>query len=357
MVGLVQQGKQFETEPSAKHAGLSSLRRIEAKGPPRQGTDSPALPLLWRWRALSEGALCRLLDRAGREWFLEKSARFQALLREQDGDQLLYSGTLEALGYSRNREPFLELARRLPWSALRRLGLEASPDERVSRLEELLLEVAGLRPGGSLHEDWSLAQPPLIWCFAGVRPANQPHRRIAGAARLLGRYIESGLLPTLQPTVTGGKFAEVRRAFTVVDGWTLVGRQRAADIVVNVALPLLHANAVAEGDTAMAMACLRLAKGAPRLEENEITREMAALLQLPTRVITVSAYRQQGLIHLYRSLLRQGVSSEGRSPLLKERRSLYRGLLRQGVSSEGRSPLLKERRSSYYMGGAPRSLS
>ena len=124
--------------------------------------------------------------------------------------------------------------------------------------------------------------------------------------------------------MTGGKFADVRRAFTVVDGRsTLVGRQRAADIVVNVVLPLLHAGAVAERKTAMAMACLRLAKGAPRLEENEITREMADLLRLPARVITVGAYRQQGLIHIYRGLLRQGVSSEGRSPLLKERRSLY----------------------------------
>ena len=172
VVGLVQQGEQLETGPSAKHAGLSWLRRIEAKGPILEKTHSPALPLLRRWRALPEEALCRLLDRAGRERFLEKSARFQALLRERDGEQLLYSGTLEALGYSRNREPFLELARRLPWSALRRLGLEASPDERVSRLERLLLEVAGLWPGGSLHEDWSalprlFPAPPTVRAKSG----------------------------------------------------------------------------------------------------------------------------------------------------------------------------------------------
>jgi hypothetical protein len=59
-----------------------------------------------------------LLDRAGDARFRQKSARYQALLREQDPDQTLYEGICEALGYRHNQQPFLKLAQRSPCRAL-----------------------------------------------------------------------------------------------------------------------------------------------------------------------------------------------------------------------------------------------
>jgi hypothetical protein len=68
---------------------------------------------------------------------------------------VLYSRTLEALGYSRNQAPFLELARRLPWTAVQEAGL---PREREQR------ETNG---------------PGLVPCVGGAtgQPARPSHRR------------------------------------------------------------------------------------------------------------------------------------------------------------------------------------
>ena len=249
---------------------------------------SIGMPLLRRWRALPTDRLRDLLDRAGCERFQEKSARFRTLLRSEGGEQALYSRTLEALGYSRNRAPFLELSRRVPWAVLLETGLNTPLDQRASRIEGLLLEASGLRGSASRGTPIS----PSAWCFAGIRPANQPGRRIAGAARLLTRYVDTGLLPALLPLIAGGTFQEVRRAFTVSgNDSTLIGKGRAVEIVVNVVLPFFHAWASTERDAALATCCLNLAQAAPRLEENELTREMATLLDLPTRNILLGALR------------------------------------------------------------------
>ncbi len=59
--------------------------------------------------------------------------------------------------------------------------------------------------------------------------------------------------------------------------------------------------------------------GAPRLEENELTREMTVLLDLPVRTIPLGALRQQGLMHLYQRLLKgASASPEGSEPLQRE---------------------------------------
>ena len=295
VVGLIQQGREAESAGTGVSTGM---------------------PLLRRWRALPTDRLCELLDHAGRERFLEKSARFHTLLRSEGGEQVLYSRTLEALGYSRNRTPFLELAKRLPWPVLQRVCRGIPLDQRVSKVEGLLLEAAGLRGGASRGTSMS----PSARCVAGTRPANQPGRRIAGAARLLTHYIDTGLFPALLPLIAGGTFQEVRRAFTVsgYDG-TLIGKGRAVEIVVNVVLPLFHTWAVMEREKTLAARCLYLAERSPRLEENELTREMAVLLELPTRNILLGALRQQGLMHLYHWLLKGAYASpEGSEPLQRE---------------------------------------
>ena len=311
-----------------------------------QSTDATglSLPLLQRWRSLATQHLSRLLGEAGRKRFLEKSARFQSLLRPEDQEQLLYSRTLEALGYSQNRQPFLELANRLPWSLVREVGNSTSPGERIPVMEGLLRRTAGLPctrqlPGELTRVEaaLSLLNPPLQrllagiapmapspWCFAGVRPPNQPHRRIAGAARLLARYVDSGFVPLLLPLVAGQELQKLRHAFTTVEGPTsFVGPQRALDIVVNVVLPLFHARAILARDHTLAGSCLRLYDGAPRLEGNEFTREMATLLQIPARNIVIGALRQQGLMHLYQRLLQQGTPAIRGSSLLREEGCIY----------------------------------
>lgn len=287
----------------------------------------PEATARWRlqeWRGLSQARLRLLLDQAGERRFLDRSARLQAELRHEDIEELLYRGMLEALGYSQNRGPFLELGRRLPWRTVRSAGLGLSQELRLPAITRWMMAGAGLLPKSSL----ALAGPlrritplePGAWCFAGVRPANRPDRRIAGAAVLLARHLDTGWLAGFLPLVQEASVNPLGSTLTVVqDGVTLVGRSRALDMAVNVILPMVHAWCVVNDNPELARSCLTLYQVTPRLADNEITREMAKLLRRGALSIGGGARRQQGLLHLYRLLLNGALASPDEESATRER--------------------------------------
>ena len=295
------------TVPVAELDSLDSKRQPLPE-PAQKRTVDAAFSQLQRWRSLSWEQLGQLLDQAGERRFLNKSTAFQTALGQDDAEELLYQGILEALGYSRNREPFRELAQRLPWRMVRNIVRAVPRRSRVLAMRHLLLSVAGL-PGetpatteeaafsrgdpGSLH---ITPMEPSAWCFAGVRPVNQPRRRLEGAAALLAGYLDTGLLPGFLSLARDRDATALRNALTVVESRvTLIGKGRALDMAVNVVLPLLHAWGLLRGDRALADSCLCLYRKAPRLAENEITREMAALLLgLPDHTPSVAGMYQAG---------------------------------------------------------------
>lgn len=297
---------------------------------------SPAgarLPLLQRWQRLPADELATLLDRAGDERFLSRSSRFRAEIAKEgwakdSWDELCYRGIMEAMGYSRNRRQFIDLAHRLPWRAIREATAALEARQRGPAIQDLLMRAAGLQsaPNGKRfpQDPATVPMDPSAWCYAGVRPANQPHRRIAGAAALQARHVEEGLLASLAPLALGPRLSPLLGAFAVSgpDG-TLIGRSRALDMVVNAVLPLLHARARMEGDQALADTCMRLYRSAPRLADNEITREMAALLhlqrgRLQPELRGMGAARQQGLLHLYGLMLQSGDSANANALQIRE---------------------------------------
>ena len=101
-----------------------------------------------------------------------------------------------------------------------------------------------------------------------------------------------------------------------------IGPGRAREIAVNVALPLLHSWAGVRRDAELAARCLELYRSFPKLQDNEITREMKRLLSPEIEAIDAgSARRHQGLIHLYKTMAGRlravGAGHTGRAP--KER--------------------------------------
>ena len=78
-----------------------------------------------------------------------------------------------------------------------------------------------------------------------MRPANHPWRRVAGAAVLLARYLESGLVAGLQQAAESGRPSRLTSALVVgkgeAGGRSLIGPGRARDLAVNVVLPFFHA--------------------------------------------------------------------------------------------------------------------
>ena len=294
-----------------------------------------------------------VLDEEGVLRFLGKAAALAGDAAALGPEQALYRALLEALGYSKNREPFSKLAQRLPLEALRSMVAGKPPEQRQSLLQALLFGAAGLLPsqrGLQIQADpevqeleglWASYRQegltPLDWQFFRVRPENAPPRRIAAAAALVQRFLSGGLvegLAGLMAADQGPSPVQARTALAVtVEDWywaqhvdfgrrwrfnpTRMGGSRAADMVVNVVLPFFHSWAERRSDSRLRERCLELYRDHPPLSPNAITRQMERIL-LPDgagKVVT-SALRQQGLIGLYKKrclgLLCEGCALGGR---------------------------------------------
>lgn len=258
-----------------------------------------------------------LLDRAGDVRFLGKSSWYGKLLAEQDPDQTLYEGLLEALGYRHNQQPFLTLAGRAPYRALERAAKGLPPEEQVRVIQSWLLKLSGLLPENKAdavslpRRGFGRAMSGREWHCFRVRPANHPRRRIAGAARLMARFLDQGLVNGLTTLTKVKHPKDLTSALTVASGLeggpAYIGQERARDLAVNVVLPFAYARAVLQDDAQRAQRCLDLYHQWGKLQENEITSEMAERLLDPSWSKVVStARRQQGLLHLQRLLAGAG---------------------------------------------------
>ena len=238
-------------------------------------------------------------------------------VKEQDQEQTLYEGILEGLGYNQNRQPFLKLAGRAPYAALRRAALDLAPARRAQAIQDWLTALSGLAPRreapllpfpkARLRTGLGLAMLAREWHCFRIRPSNHPLRRISGAAGLLNRFLEPGLVAGLSSVVQAAKPRELTLALTVPSGLggdlACVGTARARDLAVNVVLPFLHSLDQMRGEAGGDQAHLELYRRFGKLQDNELTREMAGQLVGPAWAGLVdTARRQQGLLHLQQLL-------------------------------------------------------
>ena len=327
-----------------------------------------------------------ILDRAGDSRFLGKRDAFLAFLKEEDQEQVLYQGLMETLGYSQNRGPFLELAARVPYSLLTVLATGSPGEERVNRIQKLLLTAAGFLASATR----SKAMGRDRWHLFRIRPQNHPRLRIMGMAHLLDLFLpptedsapeltgrnRQGVAPeglgkfpargqdrkplevagstenvlppwanlglvegmahlvrtSSSPGVDRGPWRVIENALTGIrppipgkngaregtKAQAHIGKGRARDMAVNCVLPYLHALAHLTGDGQLGDLSLRVYRGFPGLQENEITREIRRqLFSCPPLVsvdvpkvlndrgdkvwknLVCNARRQQGLLHLH----------------------------------------------------------
>jgi len=288
------------------------------------------------------------LDKEGEKRFLAKAARFQTDLAQMEASQSLYQGIMGALGYSKNKLPFLELARRLPLQILESMTRNGISDEECGlRQQALLLGIAGLLPSqrqeghrknrlddrwiDRLESQWTSfhhtgTMPPNAWHLFKVRPNNSPIRRLVAMSHLIVRYREKGIFEGLvnllkeMPVGRGYRKLEKGLLVTTSGYWashfdfgsgnrirspTLLGSGRAADIIVNVLLPFTFAWSQFTSQTELERKALDLYHCYPKLAVNSVERHMMAQLGLSNSLVN-SAQRQQGLIHIYNSLCTQG---------------------------------------------------
>ena len=82
-------------------------------------------------------------------------------------------------------------------------------------------------------------------------------------------------------------------------------KRYATHIIVNVLLPFAAAWGRLTSRTGLAVKALDLYRRYPRLCENTVERHMVNQLKI-SRYLVNSAQRQQGLIHIYKTLCAQG---------------------------------------------------
>ncbi len=280
--------------------------------------------------------ICEALDAAGDARFLAKSKGFAMDMQRSDADEVVYLALMDALGYASNRKPFRTLAQRVPYRSLAALRTEP-PSVRLAALKAMLLGASGLmrrlericpdedavelrRMRRHLRKVRAVRQSD--WRLFRLRPANHPLRRIVGAAHILERCLDRGVAATLAGDLLDGG---VRALSKRLEAPPYIGRGRARDMLVNVALPFLHAYASAgvrlphraHKDAGMDdMDALRqVARDCyaahPALQENEITREMRRICGID-RKVRLKARQQQGLMHLYNTRVRRATELNGR---------------------------------------------
>lgn len=243
-----------------------------------------------------------VLDKAGDARFRAKAGKMLRRLTHAAAGQVLYEGIMEALGYAKNKAPFLELSRLVNLKSVESVTGSSLPDQEcVNLLQRLLMGAAETISG---------------WNTFKVRPGNSPARRIMAICRLLVRFRARGLLTLTERIVNADnaarKYSLLEKALVVTasgsrDGnsFTLLGPGRAADIVVNVLLPFSYALGRAEGRPKLKRKALELYRDCPGEISNSIVRHMTGQLGLQAKDVN-TARRQQGLLHIHRGGCIQG---------------------------------------------------
>ena len=189
------------------------------------------------------------LEELGVERFFTKSAGFRLDLDAgASSDQTMYQGVMEAMGYARNRKPFLALSRAAPLSLFAPLDDEPRRTaefgvfaalvtvgnvlERVAPPERIQIRkvasMLGVRPRLSVR-DWSMFR---------VRPSADPVNRMRAMAFILAAGLGEGLSERMQAVFECGGTNGLVRA---VSDAPHIGRGFALVITSNVLLPCLYA--------------------------------------------------------------------------------------------------------------------
>jgi len=272
-----------------------------------------------------------LLRQAARVRFERKARELEARAKEAGWEQSLWEGLLRALGYKQNIWPMQRIGELLP-----RLQ---SPTGSVAAWQARLLGVAGLLPADisragpepylrGLWDHWwreresfsDVVLPRGLWRFNGLRPANQPQRRLALAAHWMST---NDFFPRLEGWFTAEK-TEASPAGSLLaclqapedDFWSwhwglrtarlgqpqpLLGATRVTDLAVNVILPWFWMRAQAGRNEPLRKLAEERYRTWPAAQDNAVLR--LARRRLLGRAGSAGmnlAASQQGLLQIVR---------------------------------------------------------
>jgi len=244
--------------------------------------------------------------------------------KKSNWERLFFEFTLEALGFSKNKEQFLKFAYLLDYDKIKNDKVEGL------ELEALFFGSAGFLSGlrykddyiDAVKECWELIKekykPSVMnsaeWNFFRLRPQNFPTIRMAFAVSLFGEIVSNNFFKRLILCFEKSKNSkkDVKELFASIElplywqnhyvfgkpvktGIKSIGDERIFDIITNVVLPLLYAYAVKFEKIDLNNKVLEYYTTTKEKHENEITRVM----QKQTCFIAKTISDYQGLIHLH----------------------------------------------------------
>ena len=255
--------------------------------------------------------------------------------RKELWEQILYEGLMEGLGYSKNREPFIQLAQN---AALEKIGEWEARIENFN-LEACLFGIAGLlradrnvknpesrRYVRILRKQWKIIRPhyrgaimsEAEWRFFPARPSNLPPLRIAAAVQLIHSIRHNDLFRRIVQLLKSPeiKESELLRMLQIEtnDFWkrhysfqhpssssmavTALGEARMRELLVNTIFPVALLYARIFKDPAVREHVHALLRSSPACEENSIVRTIESQV-VRRRFLLNTAAVQQGAIQLY----------------------------------------------------------
>ncbi len=303
-----------------------------------------------RLQQLTGSDFGKFLDAAGDWRILDKARRFLVAFKRDDVQEVFYRMLMEAFGYVRNRAPFSRVAYALPLQSLAIQNGSGSIAETRERLLGQFAAVAGLLPELSGRHDGETAafaqrlretsvEPARgalsrsDWTRKGVRPANQPIRRLAAAANFLAKcrakkpldFFVEAVNVLSDRTPDKKRAGKVREAMIehIADGpdhyfhyhYTigakrlasrreLVGKQLAITIIVNVVVPAILAISKKTGNGLQETALHNLYRHIPKQADDNITKFVKTRILDPEQARLVNtARRQQALYQIYNDLV------------------------------------------------------
>ncbi len=295
----------------------------------------------------------KILEHWGLERLRLKKERF---LEERDFfqfNELLYQGFCEALGYSKNREPFLKMSLLVPinivWDVLNRCS--GNKPETLLQIQGLFFGASGLLTQSeqnlqslpvevtqfiqrlkfywsNINENYSLGEMKSVeWQFFRLRPMNFPTIRIAGLCKLILSHHQQGLLEPILELFRDLKhspqkiFACLQHQFEIKSfgfwrnhfhlgepvsslvhkDFKIIGKSKAREIVVNVVLPVVTAYAEESENLELLDLVNLVYLSSPVLDSNHLTKRLSQQLNFNGNnrsALKLTACHQQGMIHL-----------------------------------------------------------
>jgi hypothetical protein len=260
-------------------------------------------------------------ERAGDRRMQNKVTAMSGELSLHPPSQVLYAGVLDALGFSRNREPMAEIAARMPIDQLIAALSDRAGIDRFWTTAGLLLGIGGflpLSPGyasigrlepdqtGRVERAWresgaawhGLEVSPGLWSMARVRPAGHPIRRLLSGAVILSS--DDG--DVVQQLVRCLGDSNPRRALVQwlsgENPW--LGRDHAQELIVNVMVPFALAYGQEAEQPELVDQAAAVWESLPAGRGNTVVRATQEQICGEHRLEPGSARAVQGLLHINR---------------------------------------------------------